>query len=383
MYLLFVLMSYVLSSSRGSTAITDSLEVYRRLPKLDLHAHLHGSIRRSTLVELLRGGENMTLPSCKDNLHGCFQTFSLIHSAINSISLVKRIAREVLVDFMADGVIYTEIRTTPRPLSDGTSKREYVETLIGIMEQHNDKFGKDMTARLIISIDRSSSVRDAEDTMEIVESLISKGENNIIVGIDFSGNPYHGLFGDFVHIMERARSIGLKLTVHVAEVPENQETPENESDISLVLSFKPERLGHALFLKSYHYNKLYESPIPIEIAPTSNFFSLGLESYQTHPTISTWLRTGYPFVLCTDDTGVFDSPLSKEYMLVGMSFSLSVFDLLALANRSIDFIFDTSFTKQLRHMFELRSQSMGMSYDDVKVSAVTVTPPIKNVGVEL
>ena len=42
------------------------------------------------------------------------------------MELVERIAQEVLEDFRADGIIYAELRTTPRPLSDGTTKLGYM-----------------------------------------------------------------------------------------------------------------------------------------------------------------------------------------------------------------------------------------------------------------
>ena len=47
-------------------------------------------------------------------------------SRIDSIELVERIAFEVLEDFQSDGVIYAELRTTPRPLPDGTTKLDYM-----------------------------------------------------------------------------------------------------------------------------------------------------------------------------------------------------------------------------------------------------------------
>ena len=143
---------------------------YKLLPKLDLHAHLHGSIRRATLEELL--GPSVTLPSCRDDLQGCFNIFKLIHQAVNTLPLVERITKEVFADFMGDGIIYTELRSTPRPLPDGTTKIAYLEKLIALTEDHNYHHGHDMLVRLVVSIDRGTNLQDAEDTLSIVKSLV-------------------------------------------------------------------------------------------------------------------------------------------------------------------------------------------------------------------
>lgn len=39
-----------------------------------------------------------------------------------------------------------------------------------------------------------------------------------IVGIDLSGDPYVKLFQDFVPLLNGARAIGLKITLHTSEV---------------------------------------------------------------------------------------------------------------------------------------------------------------------
>ena len=333
---------------------------YKLLPKLDLHAHLHGSIRRNTLKELV--GPDVELPSCRDDLQGCFNIFKLIHEAVNTLSLVERVTREVFEDFMHDGVIYAELRSTPRVLNDGTSKRAYLERLIALAEEHNHHHGHDMIVRLIVSIDRGSSLEEAEDTLSVVRSLMKS--TDMIVGIDFSGNPISG--GDFAHFMsviKSARESSLNVTVHAAEVAEPEDTIEIHSDTSKVLQFKPDRIGHLLFLKEYHYDKLFSykdfDAIPLEIAPTSNYFSLGLENYENHPTLGILLEKTHPFVICSDDTGVFDTTLSQEFKHVHKAYQLSPSDLVMISRRSIQYIFDPSLNQMLiatfmykLHLFE-------------------------------
>lgn len=59
----------------------------------------------------------------------CFSTFAVIHKVIQSVGLVKRITKEMIEDFNADGVAYLEIRTTPKVLGSN-SKSDYIESVL-------------------------------------------------------------------------------------------------------------------------------------------------------------------------------------------------------------------------------------------------------------
>ena len=51
------------------------------------------------------------------------------------------------------------------------------------------------------------------------------------------------------------------------------------------------------------------------------------------------LSAGHPVVLCTDDQGVFQTSLSKEYAIAAHAFRLSEDDLWTLALRSVQTTF--------------------------------------------
>ena len=62
----------------------------RCLPKIELHAHLTGCVRRSTLEAFARSPV-----SAATDLAGCFEVFRLMHMHISTLERVKRVAREV------------------------------------------------------------------------------------------------------------------------------------------------------------------------------------------------------------------------------------------------------------------------------------------------
>ena len=217
------------------TYLDSDRNILKLIPKLELHAHLHGSIRRETLAELARFQNlDFNLDEQLDIDH-CFRLFSIIHRVIATAPIVKRVFREVLADYMEENTLYLEIRTTPRTLSDGTTIEQYINLVVGIVQEHNDMHGEKMLVKLILSIDRSKRFSDAFTVANIAADdkfLMNTTEYPVrnIVGLDFSGNPQGGRFEDFSGLFLHAREKGLGVTAHTAELRELSGADTSEVD---------------------------------------------------------------------------------------------------------------------------------------------------------
>ena len=138
------------------------------IPKIELHAHLHGSIRPGTLAHLaqLQGIDLSEHLNGERDINKCFALFQAIHRVIDRKEILKHVLFEILHDFMDDNVIYLELRTTPRVLPhDGTTKQQYLQLVTSLIASHNKRYGDRMLVRLILSIDRSKS-REENDQLE-------------------------------------------------------------------------------------------------------------------------------------------------------------------------------------------------------------------------
>jgi adenosine deaminase len=98
---------------------------------------------------------------------------------------VAMVTDNVIREFADDGVHYLELRSTPRPLI-GLPKRGYVEAVVSVIQQTSTQLG--LPVKLILSIDRSQSVDEALDTVQIAAEY-QQQTNGVVVGIDLSGNP--------------------------------------------------------------------------------------------------------------------------------------------------------------------------------------------------
>ncbi|CBJ34009.1 conserved unknown protein [Ectocarpus siliculosus] len=358
------------------------LEFARRIPKVELHAHLHGCIRPATVRDLAsaRGiilspeQQRVLAPGGERSLSDCFKIFDTIHTVVSDLPAVRRITLEALQDMQRDNVRYAELRTTPRPLADGTSRRDYIENVLQVFQEFEASqatkaipsllgntgripesgnltdeslVAGTLTPRLLLSVDRTKSVEEAMEVAKLAVELRGEEEwRPYVLGMDFSGNPTKGSFKEFRLAFESARSNGLKVTVHCGEVP-------NDTDFLEVIAFRPERLGHAVVLGEEVRQMLLSlvPRIPIEVCPTSNLLTLALSHHGEHPTVQGWIEAGYPFGVNTDDSGVFDTDLATEFAHLATSNDLDEEGIACLACRAVQDIFDDGLRPSLAESF--------------------------------
>ncbi|KAG6383003.1 hypothetical protein SASPL_157261 [Salvia splendens] len=355
------------------------------MPKIELHAHLNGSIRDSTLLyaelsnlavsfhsfsanttestfswelarELGEKGsivfsdvEHVILKSDRA-LNEVFKMFDLIHIITTDHKTVARITKEVIEDFAADNVVYLELRTTPkRNDSKAMSKRSYVEAVLeGIRsvnsvevdlsgELKTDAFAhshsvdglrngigsKKIYVRLLLSIDSHETTEAAMETVELAVELKDFG----VVGIDLCGNPNVGQWLTFLPALEFAKKQGLPIPYIVERY------------------FLPKRIGHACCLEDEDWKLLKRLEIPVEICLTSNIKTETIASADVHHFADLY-KPNHPLILCTDDTGVLSTSLSAEYALASSAFGLGKREMFQLAQKAVDFIFASGRVKE-------------------------------------
>ena len=83
----------------------------------------------------------------------------MIHSVIETADQLRRITRELIEDLVQDGVVYAEIRTTPRVLVVGEhlTEKEGIDVILDEIKQSEQRMGNRIIVRLLLSINRSES----------------------------------------------------------------------------------------------------------------------------------------------------------------------------------------------------------------------------------
>ncbi|XP_050294583.1 adenosine deaminase-like protein isoform X2 [Anthonomus grandis grandis] len=316
----------------------------RKLPKIELHAHLNGSLSRSTLKALGCLDNTIgTYQTVETNLDDVFSLFQVAHKATRTIDNLLYATRKVIEEFADDNVIYLELRTTPRS-EEGMSTEEYIETVVKAVRSVGS--GK-ILVKLLLSLDRRRSMEKQEEVLDLIIGYKDKYPD-LIKGVDLSGDPSKGAF--FKQVFEKARKHGLYTAIHCAEV-------KNDEEVKDIIEFKPDRLGHGTFIHPQYGGSLNiwevykQKEIPVECCLTSNVICKTSKSYKQHH-VQEWIKESLPFCLSTDDKGVFNTSLSKEFQVVQENFNLTQEELWKISKNSVEYSFASPEEKQFL-IFEL------------------------------
>lgn len=305
-------------------------QVVSLMPKVELHRHLEGALRLSTLVEIgqqhgmevanvdaLRPFVQM-MPDEPRNPSRFLSKFYTLRQFYRTAEVVQRLVSEVIEDAAADHIHYLELRFTPRALCSmmNCSLVDIVELVCQAGNAAAARCG--IEVRYIVSMNRHETIATGERTLEAALANRAQG----VVALDLAGDEANYPAAPFRDIFQQARREGLFVTVHAGEWAGAQSV----RDALDVLG--AHRIGHGLNAVQDErlVDELIERGIALELCPTSNVLSGIVAALPQHPVHDLTVR-GVTTTLNTDDPLVCNVTLSQEMLLTAQAFNLSLDDL--------------------------------------------------------
>ena len=302
----------------GWYPVSTQQSIYSRLPKVDLHRHLEGSLRVDTLMEVARV-HGLTLPLRPDlrslvqmqasdslNFSTFLSKFQFLRLFYRSPQIIARITREVVLDAAADQVRYLELRFTPVALSraQGFPLSDVIDWVLESVSSASAEAG--IRSRLIVSMNVHEPVSLAEEVLRLAIDRKDRG----IVGLDLAGNEAEFSTLPFLDLVREAKASGLSATIHAGE----RGGAENVRRALEVL--EADRIGHGVrVMEDTSVVALArERGVPFEVCVTSNHQTGVVPSLGAHP-LRRMLTAGLNVTLNTDDPSISQITLSDEYRL--------------------------------------------------------------------
>jgi adenosine deaminase len=292
-------------------------DLYKNLPKVELHRHLEGSLRLKTMLEIARGS-GITVPTSTGPLSSLVQMqtsepytyqnflakFNTLRMFYRSPEVIHRVTREAVEDAANDNVRYFELRFTPVALS--RAERFPLGDVMDWVCESADKAGREfgVRVRLIASVNRHESVELAEQVAWLAADRIGRG----MLGLDLAGNEAEFSAVPFLGVFKEAHQSGLKLTVHAGEWAGATNVHE------ALETLNAERIGHGVRVMEDPNTVALarERDTAFEVCVTSNYQTGVVPSLQEHPVMK-MLKAGLNISLGTDDPSISQITLSNEY----------------------------------------------------------------------
>ena len=265
-------------------------EFARRMPKAELHVHLEGSIRPTTLLQLARRN-GISLPAQDvEGLQDFYryrdfghfvEVYVTITGCLRTPDDYRLIAYEFGADCARQNIRYAEVTFTvaTNMRLTGLPWRTLLEGLNEGRAQARDEFGVDWCWVLDISRNHPET---QDQVLEI--TLAARDQDQGVVALGLGGSEVDFPPELFESSFSRARQAGLP------RVPHAGETVGPESIWTALRLLHADRLGHGVrciedpVLMEY----LRERQVPLELCPTSNICLDVYPDYAAHPLRQLW-----------------------------------------------------------------------------------------------
>ena len=304
------------------------------LPKAELHVHLQGAASIATVMELARRHPEASIPTTEAQLRSFytftdFAHFIEVYIAVNELVRtaddVQALAFGLGRDLQAVNVRYAEVTVTPDShLLMGIPPEALAEALTQGRDEVRASFGVELA--WIFDIPGELGLESGVRTVEWAEAHLPEGS----VGFGLGGPEIGVPRSAFADVFRRAQALGL------ASVPHAGETTGPETIQQSLDSLNAVRIGHGIAAAQdpLLMAELVERGVVLEVCPTSNVCTKAVASLSEHP-FPVLREAGLRLTLNTDDPGMFDTDLNREYRIAHDVFGLDAQALTELARESV------------------------------------------------
>ncbi len=305
-----------------------------RMPKVELHLHLEGSIESQTLLDLA-AHNNVEIPA--QNVAGVerllryrdFSEFLTVYMALVRAVIsgedFERLAYELGIHLARQHVRYAEVMVSPMQhiLRDVDMLEAIAGTAAGFARAR-----KETGLRVLLAFDfgRQYGPDKAWHVLEVACAAKPHG----VVAWSIGGNEIGHPPEPFAEVFAAARNNGLKLMAHAGEVV------GPASVWGAVDALQVARIGHGIRAidDPRLIAHLRERGTVLDISPSSNLYTGAASSWGAHP-LRRIYDAGVTVTINTDDPTFFHTTLTNELKLVVQHFGFTADDLVTVTRNAV------------------------------------------------
>ncbi len=302
----------------------------RTLPKVELHCHVEGSARASTIGELARRN-GVALPVSDPaelfqftGLNQFLAVYEVVCASLVTADDFHRIAYEALEDGAGAGVRYREMFFSPGfVLKLGVPiETVWAGLAAGVADAEVDH---DIRCRMILDIDKPSGTAHAAEMVVFAaaqdrDQLVGVGGDSVERGIDHRS---------FAPAFAEAARLGLRRTMHAGEDGPVENIAVCVHDLGC------ERIDHGFRLLDDDEltAEVAARRIPVTACPLSNVVIANVIGDVAEHPIARQRQRGVLVTVNSDDPGMMATSIADDYAAVATAFD---WDLEAMEQLSLD-----------------------------------------------
>lgn len=287
----------------------------QKLPKVEQHIHIVGSIRPETLL-WLASDSDIKMPGLEDpekvkaffqyrDFEHFIECYTVVMRCIRRERQFERIVYEMLEDEAEQNVRYVEASfSAPDHARLGLDYCEMLKAINRGIEKARLDFGVDCYLKIDL-------VRDYGPEAGLQQLELMSTCNERVVAIDIGGREFISPARRFSAVYRKAKEMGFHLTAHAGEVC----GPESIWDAVKYLGV--ERIGHGVTAEQDPalIEHLLKKGISVEMCPVSNLRTKVIDDIRNHP-IKPFFDKGLIVTANSDDPTMFGTNMNHEYEML-------------------------------------------------------------------
>jgi adenosine deaminase/aminodeoxyfutalosine deaminase len=280
------------------------------MARCELHLHLEGTVDRKSLMLLdpTLARETVDRVWSYTDFAGFLECFKFIAGRLRGPDDYALITRRMIESLARQGISYAEVTLGAgvvlwRELEFDAVWRAIREAQAG--------------APVEVWWNLDAIRQFGPDHVMEVARLASRYVGDGAISFGIGGDEVRGEASRFRDAYRYAKDAGLHLTAHAGET----DGPES---VRAALEIGAERIGHGIRAVEDPdlVRRLRDEQIPLEVCITSNVRTGAVQSLQDHP-VRKLFDAGVPITLNTDDPGVFETDLAREFSIAQEVFGFS------------------------------------------------------------
>jgi adenosine deaminase len=296
--------------------MTKSIESFiTKMPKVELHVHLEGSVKPETLITLA-SKYKIDLPAKNlDELKDWYtfkdfdhfiEVYSTISSCFRHVDDIELITREFLIGQAAQNIRYSEVTFTPYSqfVNSGLGFHDQMDAVNKARLWAQKELGVQMA--VIVDIPRFISAKEGDI---IADWVIERYGDGMLIALGLGGPEKGNPPTKFKTAFDKVRKHGIPCILHAGEM----QGPESIWQALEVAD--SQRIGHGV--RAIEDPKLIahlrEKQIPLEVCPTSNICLKVYPSIAEH-CLPLLLKAGLYITINSDDPPMFNTSLTNEFI---------------------------------------------------------------------
>lgn len=307
------------------------IEELRKMPKIELHCHLDGSLSKGFIERRLSRSVSRQELSVSDDCNSLAEYLEKFDLPIKCLRDEKGLAEagyDVLETMSKENVIYAEIRFAPLlSVTEDMDVKQVIQSLLSGLEKGKQDFGVEYN--VIVCAMRHHSLEQNYEMIKTASEFLGKG----VCAADLAGAEAQYPMAEFMELFQKVKELGMPFTIHAGECG----NPQNIED---ALTAGAGRIGHGIAMKGRRDIQaiVRNHDVGIELCPISNLQTKAVKSTDEYP-IREFLDAGLLVTINTDNRTVSNTSMSNELRFVQEVYGISDEEIQTMMKNAIEVSF--------------------------------------------